>query len=714
MSSRENMILTGTIARKVLLTILVISIYIIYIHPLLKAPFYFDDYSTIVNNTSIYKVGRISRFFLDNSIYVADNYLLTHRGFITLSYALNYLINGVDPFCFRIINVCIHILCAAMVFLIFKRVFPAGSFYSALLAMGIFLFLPATVQPVAYINSRSESLCVLFMLMTFILYSTALDSKNNLKFIFYLLLSLIPFAISFYCKEGFVIIIPILFAYGTLICPGRKKKHLFVFPLFIVLAFYNNQYMLNVPRNPQNTPLLGIALLIYYSYLLAVYYIRTKKSEKQYHIILKQCFLSYLNIAIKAISVILRRFLIRVKEIHGKHTFPVFALTGFFAIIIFITYSPIAFVENRNYIENIISQGAIFPIYIVKLILPYRMSIIHDHGPVVNIVSALPGFFVLLVVVLILIVSYNKNKKIFFLLFSVFSSLVIYFLVTLNLLFNENRLYMPACFFSVFLAYVCCKTFDKLKTKNLKYSFVCAMAMITIASTCFTGMYMYRLRDKSVFYSYALKIYPDSIILNIESSSYKYSELRRQKEALSELLAFDKRWGDRRYDISNKIHYHYSRHLAAMIIPMALTAGEYDIANKNIDYLYLYHENYIYNDFYKAQYLESRGRFREAKKLIEHVMRDLKADKYNVTLTYAGVLLKLGLKKEAVEALKAIRNIEIARPWFLYERGLLLYKVGEQKRALGDLKSAYAIFIQKGDKENSRIVLEKIQRMTER
>ncbi len=90
------------------------------------------------------------------------------RGLLLVSYWLNQQIGNGDPYSFHVAGVLIHVVAAALVFLIVRRLLewaqsaaPSRNLLAAL-AAAVFLLHPAQTEAVAYIAGRSEALSTMF------------------------------------------------------------------------------------------------------------------------------------------------------------------------------------------------------------------------------------------------------------------------------------------------------------------------------------------------------------------------------------------------------------------------------------------------------------------------------------------------------------------------------------------------------------------------
>jgi tetratricopeptide (TPR) repeat protein len=139
--------------------------------------FHYDDFHGIVRNPIIKDLRNIVFYFTDPS-----TFSLSHhddwRPILQITYALNYLLGGLEPTNFRVFNLLIHIASAILVYLIIDEITrsleikPAekpqlATFSPALVAGLLFALHPANSEIVNYIWTRSSLLACFFYLVGF-------------------------------------------------------------------------------------------------------------------------------------------------------------------------------------------------------------------------------------------------------------------------------------------------------------------------------------------------------------------------------------------------------------------------------------------------------------------------------------------------------------------------------------------------------------------
>src|SRR5688572_1298014 len=126
--------------------------------PALPASFQFDDWNVIVNNSRVHSLAAWWQS------------MPGIRPLLKLTYALNASL-ALEPFGFRLINVCIHALNASLVWWLLRErgmrsgLLPADAQRAALLSALVFALHPVQTEAVTYISGRSSSLAACFCLL---------------------------------------------------------------------------------------------------------------------------------------------------------------------------------------------------------------------------------------------------------------------------------------------------------------------------------------------------------------------------------------------------------------------------------------------------------------------------------------------------------------------------------------------------------------------
>ena len=131
----------------------------------LNNPFVYDDYNTIVDNTSIHDVTNVRGIVLHD----------VTRPIINYSYAIDYALWGTRPFGYHLTNVLLHVLNVILLFVLARRLVEDERRSDALLkidanvvafaAAMLFAVHPMITEAVGYISGRSEVMCATWLLL---------------------------------------------------------------------------------------------------------------------------------------------------------------------------------------------------------------------------------------------------------------------------------------------------------------------------------------------------------------------------------------------------------------------------------------------------------------------------------------------------------------------------------------------------------------------
>lgn len=151
----------------------------------LRGGFVYDDFSFILGNTAIQVTeNTLQQWFAAAFSFPSG----TNQGrwLGMLSFGINHFFTGMDPFWFKLTNLCIHLVNGLLVFLALRALFtfqrtsrrtnPASTFNSALAAACIatvWLVLPINLTAVLYVSQRLESLSNTFVFLGLWLYLRA-------------------------------------------------------------------------------------------------------------------------------------------------------------------------------------------------------------------------------------------------------------------------------------------------------------------------------------------------------------------------------------------------------------------------------------------------------------------------------------------------------------------------------------------------------------
>jgi len=151
-----------------LLLALMILCWLVYM-PGLQGGFVFDDFPNIADNSGVqpthFSLGTLAGAALSSP---ASDF---KRPLASLSFALNYLATGLDPFWMKVTNLILHLLNGLMAWLVLRRILAQvfvpttrATLVAAVVAGG-WLLLPINVTAVVYVVQRMESMANLAVLI---------------------------------------------------------------------------------------------------------------------------------------------------------------------------------------------------------------------------------------------------------------------------------------------------------------------------------------------------------------------------------------------------------------------------------------------------------------------------------------------------------------------------------------------------------------------
>lgn len=147
--------------------------------PGLAGAWLFDDYPNIVDNKGLHAVDASLPSLVRAALSSPSSEF--KRPLASLSFAVNYLVSGLDPYWMKLTNLVLHLLNGALVFVLTRRLLLEARHIEsrpqkhvagliAALVAGSWLLLPINLTAVLYVVQRMESLANLFVLIGLIGY----------------------------------------------------------------------------------------------------------------------------------------------------------------------------------------------------------------------------------------------------------------------------------------------------------------------------------------------------------------------------------------------------------------------------------------------------------------------------------------------------------------------------------------------------------------
>ena len=205
--------------------VILISIgFVVYFNTFFNG-FVLDDWLQIVNNAYTHSFGNCISFFFG----LGSDKFPYYRPIHACMHSLLFSVFGPSPFYSHLLQVCLHVANASLLFIVLKQFFKAGlAFIIAL----IFLIHPINSETVNYISALQDTLYFFFGMLSFvIIYMFRLTYKSLFLSSFLLLLSL-------FTKEAGILFILLINLYILLYKQKRKNFLIYFLSSCAIFAIY--------------------------------------------------------------------------------------------------------------------------------------------------------------------------------------------------------------------------------------------------------------------------------------------------------------------------------------------------------------------------------------------------------------------------------------------------------------------------------------------
>ncbi|MEI6835370.1 MAG: tetratricopeptide repeat protein [Candidatus Falkowbacteria bacterium] len=176
------------------LTLIILG-FLLYCQTLAFSYSYLDDNNLILDNQKILHEAGLAKIFTSDVFFYGAGNGFYYRPLLNVSFLLDSLFGGTNPFFFHLTNLILHLIAACLVFLVFKKYFLSRetSYFLAL----VFLTHPVLSQAVAWIPGRNDSLLTIFVLASFYFFLKFLRNDK----IAYLWGHIVFFTLALFVKE---------------------------------------------------------------------------------------------------------------------------------------------------------------------------------------------------------------------------------------------------------------------------------------------------------------------------------------------------------------------------------------------------------------------------------------------------------------------------------------------------------------------------------
>lgn len=205
---------------------LVVAVFLVYGNTLGNG-FVIDDRAFVEQNPIIRDLANVPQMFTSGfwESTVASVQAL-YRPAVTVSFALNYALGGLDPFGYHLVNILLHaantLLLFALVHLLSRRTLFAGA------AAALFGLHPIGTESVAWVAQRSELMGAFFALGTLLLYISVFPPEGRRdrragRSVLLQVCGVLAFFLALLSKEGAIALPGVLIIYDLAFkrAPGR-------------------------------------------------------------------------------------------------------------------------------------------------------------------------------------------------------------------------------------------------------------------------------------------------------------------------------------------------------------------------------------------------------------------------------------------------------------------------------------------------------------
>jgi protein O-mannosyl-transferase len=238
---------------------LIVGLAVLLYSPTLNYPFHFDDFSNIVENPYIRRLGDFSLLIKGLTLHQS-----WFRALPTFTFALNYHFHQLEVFGYHLVNLILHICSGILIYFISKHLlqlklqreggaaqdrtgrFPSypTPLFSLFIAL-IFIVHPIQVNTVTYIVQRNEGLSSFFFLLSFFLFIKGFGTQGLVKVSYFIGVGIALLGSVFSKEIGFTLPILLILFDLIFICRDRETavRHLKIYgwgflPIALYLLFF--------------------------------------------------------------------------------------------------------------------------------------------------------------------------------------------------------------------------------------------------------------------------------------------------------------------------------------------------------------------------------------------------------------------------------------------------------------------------------------------
>lgn len=209
--------------------LIAVCAFIVYSNSL-NNKFVWDDYVTVKENPSIKSWFNLLKILTEDLGLVGGKRHILYRPLQMLTYMIDYSFWKLNEIGYHLTNIALHILMALCIYWL-VMLLSKGDAFLAFLTGALFVIHPIHTNAVTYISGRADSLCGIFMILSFILYIKSLSSNRALPYF----LCLAAYFLSLLSKEYALILPVLLLLYNIAFRKSFRAKEFFSIVLIACL-----------------------------------------------------------------------------------------------------------------------------------------------------------------------------------------------------------------------------------------------------------------------------------------------------------------------------------------------------------------------------------------------------------------------------------------------------------------------------------------------
>jgi 4-amino-4-deoxy-L-arabinose transferase-like glycosyltransferase len=185
--------------------------------------FTYDDFPQIFNNPLVLASlcdSAATWQLLSSPTIPGDLY----RPLTLLSYRVNFLLFGIAPWSYHLLNILLHLVVSLLTFQLAKPLVRSPAV--ALVAALVFAVHPIHIEAVANIIGRAELLAAMFICLAMLASTSGINSITSQRQNFWLITSLLLYLLATLCKESSLAAFPLIPLYAYLSSPLAARSQI--------------------------------------------------------------------------------------------------------------------------------------------------------------------------------------------------------------------------------------------------------------------------------------------------------------------------------------------------------------------------------------------------------------------------------------------------------------------------------------------------------